>query len=157
MPLDIPHLVAPRALPDGSVSWEEEKPDIAKRIREGDGRLNWLGDDRLNLVLNMEFARQDPLERGLPRWEVWRAHEEGDPTLVVTCVAQRIDGDQLIMQLATHDSRTRDIAGDIIAARDKRAATLAKDARDENEGVADKLAWALGKDLGSPAQSGRIF
>lgn len=157
MGLDIPHLVAPRTLPDGSVSWEEEKPEIAKRIREGDARLHWLGDDRLSLVLNKTFADVDAHGRGLPRWEVWRSHEQGEPTLVSSCVSQRIDGDQLIMQLAAHDSRTHDIAQDVINARNDREARLAKDHRDENEQNADKLAWALGRDLDSPAQSGRVF
>lgn len=157
MGLDVPHLIAPRELPDGSVSWEEEKPEIAKRIRDGDPRFHWLGDDRLSLVLNKTFADDDPQHRGLPRWEVWRRHEEGEPTLVIHCVTQRIDGDQLVLQLAAHDSRTRDLATEMLAAHHAKREQLAKDARDENEGHADKLAWALGKDLSAPAQSGRIF
>lgn len=157
MPLDIPHLVAPRALPDGSVSWEEEKPEIGRRLREGDGRLNWLGDDRLTLVCNKTYEDPNPRKAGWPRWEVWRAHEQGEPTLVVWCVTQRIDGDQLLMQLSQHDTRTHDIGQEILDARDARAASNASRFRDENEDIADKLAWGLGRDLGSPAQSGRVF
>lgn len=159
-----PYLVAPRALPDGSVSWEEQKPEIAKRIREGDPLLAWIGDPRLTLVLNTTFATDEaeqakvrPDKRGLPRWEVWRAHEEGEPTLVVSCIAQRIDGDQLIRQLAMHDTRGRDLAQEMLDLRDAHEADLSKRHRDENEALADKLAWALGRDTGAPAQSGRVY
>lgn len=157
MGLAVPHshLVAPRALPDGSVSWEADKPEIAARIRDGDAEFGWLGDDRLTLVLNKTFAATDP--RRLPRWEVWRAHEEGEPTLVVSCVAQRIDGDQLVMQLAAHDSRTHDVAAELLAARDTRRDRIQRDAHDHNEDKADKFAWAIGRDLSMPAQAGRVY
>lgn len=157
MPVQVPHLLGARALPDGSYSFEEHRPEIGKRIREGDTRLGWLGDERLMLVLNVKYREEDPLRRNLPRWEVWRTHETGDPTLAVHYVGLKIDGDQLIRQLALHDSLTHDIASEHLAARDARTDRLKREHRDENEGRADKLAWALGRDVGAPAQDGRIF
>ncbi len=153
--MQTPNLVLPRSLPDGSVSWEAEKPELGRRIREGDPVLGWLGDESLELVLNIEHARTDP--NHLPRWEVWRKHPEGEPSMVAWIVRQRVDGDQLIRQLAQHDTRTVDVVGEYFKARDARAERTAKDFRAENEQNADKLAWALGKDTGAPAADGRIF
>lgn len=153
------HLLAPRALPDGSISWEAQRPEIGRMVRDGDPDTGWLGDERLSLVLNTSFAADHPEVNcnGAPRWEVWRAHEQGEPSLMVWCVTHRIDGHQLCRQLALHDSRTHDIATEMLAARDKRAADLAADHRAENEAGADKLAWALGRDMSAPAQSGRVY
>lgn len=148
-------LTLPQYEPDGSVSWEAEAPGVADRIREGDPTLGWLGDDRLELRLNIEHARTHFTK--LPRWEVWRVHEQGEPSMVISCIAQRIDGNQLIRQLALHDSRTHDIAKEIFDERDKAKARAEQDFRDENEEKADKFAWALGRDLSSPAQDGRMF
>lgn len=157
MPLEVPHLLGARALPDGTFSFEEQRPELGKRIREGDGRLGWLGDDRLMLTCNVAFKDEDPQHRNLPRWEVWRTHEEGEPTLVMWYVGPKPDGDQLIRQLALHDSRTHDIAAEVLGRRDARTDRLKKESRDQFEDSADKLAWALGRDLGAPAQSGRPY
>lgn len=152
------HLVQPRV--DGvagTVSWEENQPDLAVRIREGDARFGWLGDPRLSLRLNLEYAH-DPENKkpGLPRWEVWRNHETGTPTFVVSCVAQRVDGDKLMQMLAAADSRTHDIASEIIGRRDARDAAKKAAAIEEFEDKADKLQWALAKDLSAPMPDGRV-
>lgn len=164
MPLDVPHLLTPRATPDGTVSWEEERPELGRLIREGDGRTGWLGDPRLSLHLNVTFARDEdeqaklpPHKRGLPRWEVWRDHEQVDATMVGCCIAQRIDGIQLTRQLAAHDSRVHDIAQEMLDAREAHAKQSKKDLEAVTDEHGDKLAWALGKDLGLPAPSGRMF
>lgn len=151
------HLVGARALPDGSFSFEEQRPELGARIRDGDPNIGWLGDDRLTLVLNLKWPDDDPLHRNLPRWEVWRAHEQGEPTLVAHLTGQRIDGDQLLRQLAAHDSRTHDMAAELIDARDHQREQALRDARERDAGYADKLAWAVGRDLGAPAQSGRVY
>lgn len=145
----------PQYEPDGSVSWEAEAPGIADRIRDGDPELGWLGDELLELRLNIEHARTHFTK--LPRWEVWRKHPQGEPTMVISCIAQRIDGAQLIRQLALHDSRTHDVAAEILDKRDKVQAATEQAFRDENEEKADKLAWALGRDLSEPVQSGRYY
>jgi hypothetical protein len=151
----VPHLILPREKPDGTISWEEEQTAIAARIRDGDAALGWLGDDRLSLHLNVAFAREDP--RGLPRWEIWRRDEDGGAAMVTSCVRLRIDGDQLIRQLAAHDSRTHDIAAEVLARNDTRVEASKAAFREANEDRADKLAWALGRDLGIPAQDGRPY
>lgn len=151
--LRVPHLVSPRELPDGSVSWEEQRPELGARIRDGDGEFGWLGDDRLSLVLNKTY--EDP--HGRPRWEVWRRHEDGSSSLVVHKVGFRINGDELIEQLALHDSRTHDVAGEVLARRVKAKRDKERRFREHSEEKADKLAWALGRDLSVPAQPGRVF
>lgn len=158
MSLRSPRLVAPNYTPAGTVSWEETQPELARRIRDGDPNIGWLGDDRLSLHLNLTWADPDPAKVGLPRWEVWRDHETVDPTLVAAHVSRTIgNGDSLIRMLAAHDSRTHDIAAELLAARDQRDAAEKAANRDLFEGKADKLAWALGRDLDLPAADGRMF
>lgn len=148
-------IVVPHYNQDGSTTWENEQPDIGQRIREGDATLGWLGDPLLELRAHPHYIDADNVDRGT-RWEVWRHHEDGEPTLVASKFG-KLNGEQLIRNLAAHDTRTHDIATELIAARDARLEALKRDAADENAGIADKLAWALGKDLGAPAQSGRVF
>lgn len=158
MSLRSPRLVAPNYTPDGTVSWEETQPELARRIRDGDPNLGWLGDDRLSLHLNLTWVDPDPAKAGLPRWEVWRDHETVDPTLVASHVALRVgNGDGLVAMLAAHDSRTHDIASEVIAARDERERASKARSHEEFEHKADKLAWALARDLGEPAADGRIM
>lgn len=152
------HLVAPRVDGvTGTVSWEERDPGLAARLRDGDANIGWLGDPRLSLRLNLAYA-DDPENKkpGLPRWEVWRNHESAPPTFVVSCVAQRVNGDQLLRMLAAGDSRTHDIAVEHLAARDRRDATKRAAAVEQYEDTADKLAWGLAKDLGTPMPDGRL-
>jgi hypothetical protein len=151
MTVDLPHIVAPRAMPDGTVSWEEQRPDVAQRIREGDATLGWLGDPLLSLACTPDFEGT-----GVPRWEVWR-NSPGCAPEPVAFKRGLLEPDQLIRNLAAHDSRTHDLAAELLAARDQRTERVRKDGHELHEGNADKLAWALGKDLGAPAQSGRMF
>lgn len=158
-----PHLLAPRETPDGVVSWEESQPELARRIREGDAALGWLGDDRLSLHCNVKFAREvdltDPRSgKGVPKWEIWRRLDDGTSALVGSLVTLRIqNGDGLIRRLAAGDARTHDHASEMLERRARADAKAKGDARDGYADKADKLAWALGRDLSLPAQSGRVF
>lgn len=156
--LQVPHLIAPRELPDGTVSWEEQQPELARRIREGDASLGWLGDDRLSLHLNLKH-QPDPEhhpEIEVARWEVWRRHDDGNSSVVCHFVGDRPPADALIRGLARNDTRTRDLANEMIAARDAHNARVSRDFRERAEDKADKLHWALTKDLSEPAASGRV-
>lgn len=146
-------LVVPHYNSDGSTTWENEQPDIAKRIREGDATLGWIGDPLLELRAHPHYIDAENVDRGT-RWEVWRHHEGTEPTLVAHKFG-KLNGEQLIRNLAAHDTRTRDLATEMLAARDARREQVRRDGHDENEALADRLAWALGRDLSSPAQSGR--
>jgi hypothetical protein len=150
MSYQVPHLIAAREQPDGTFSLEEQRPELGKRIRDGDPTLGWFGDDRLSL----HGARDDD---GGVRFEVWRRHDDGTSTVVASKRGTIGTGDSLIRLLAAHDTRGRDLAAETIALRDRVKAAQRNDFMDEVEGKADKLAWALGKDLGTPAQSGKMF
>jgi hypothetical protein len=156
--LQTPHLIAPREKPDGTVSWEEQEPDLAERIRKGDANIGWLGDERLSLHLNLKY-QPDPDEHPeivLPRWEVWRRHDDGTSSVVCHFVGQRPSADSLIRGLARNDSRTRNIAVEMLEARGAREAREIAAFAEHCEDKADKLHFALSKDLGEPFASGRI-
>lgn len=159
MSLHRAHFLAPRATPDGVVSWEEHNPELAARIRDGDAALGWLGDIRLSLHLNKAYETDPENPKpGTPRWEVWRDHEGTDPTFVASHVSFTMgNGDGLIRMLAAHDSRTHDIASEVLAARDRRDASKRAEFGEISNDKADKLAWALGRDLSLPAQDGKVF
>lgn len=159
----VPHLLAPRATPDGTVLWEENSPEVGRRLREGDANVGWLGDDRLSLHLNLAYAHEaDPADpragHGIPRWEVWRDHETVAPTLVCSIVNLRIgNGDQLLRMLAAHDSRTHDMATELITARDARTAREKATFQEMSMDKGDRLAHGLGRDLGMAGQHGRVY
>lgn len=144
-------LILPRHLPDGSISYEEARPDIGQRIRDGDATLGWLGDPLLMLVCTPNFEGG-----GVPRWEVWRKHPEGEPSLVASKVGT-LEADQLIRILAAHDTRVHDVVAEVAARNGTRTEASKREFRAGNEERADKLAWALGRDLGIPAQDGRPY
>lgn len=154
-------LVAPRYLPDGTVSWEGQRPDLAQRIRDGDGQVGWLGDESLSLMLNTAYKTDpDNPKPGTPRWEVWRRHDVDPPSMVCSMVTWRINEAQvvkLLTRLAASDSRTHDIASEHLAARDAKEALAKANLREQAEGHGDRLAHALGKDLGAPMPDGKII
>lgn len=147
--MQTPHLIAPRELPDGTISWEEQQPDLAVRIREGDPNIGWLGDERLSLHLSPHYF-DEALGREVPRWEVWRRHEDGTSSLVCHKLGMRPDGDALIRGLARNDSLRHDIAGEMLALRAKHEAQVAAAHLEQAEDTADKLHWALSRDLSEP-------
>lgn len=158
MALHTPHLIAPREKPDGTVSWEEQQPELARRIRDGDANLGWLGDERLSLHLNMTHE-PDPVNAPgvtVGRWEVWRRHDDGTSSVVCHMVGDRPNADSLIRGLARNDSRTRDLAVEMIDTRAAHEAERSRRFREHAEDKADKLHWALSRDLGEPAADGRL-
>ena len=61
----------------------------------------------------------------------------------------------MLRALIAADSRRGDRARALIAADDAHRRDVERRLDDQNEELADKLAWALGRDLGLPAQDGR--
>lgn len=139
-----PHLIAPSQVGDGRMVWQETTGDVATVI---DALRAY--DPRLSLVRNVA----DDL------WEVWRMCEDEVPRRIASRPGARFPhGPSLVRFIAEHDTRRGfDPVADVQAHNDAvDAAKLARD-DDRNEAAADKLAWALGRDLDMPAQDGRIF
>ena len=147
-------IVTPRYLPDGSVLWEHEAPTIAQRIRDGDPTYGWLGDERLTLVHNAVWVDPDTGKRE-GRWEVWRDHEDGTRSVVMWRRGRRLPGPALLRALAEHDTRTRDVLSEIDAHNEAVDRDRERVAREQRLDLADKLHWALCKDLGEPMPDGR--
>ena len=82
---------------------------------------------------------------------------DGKDTLVCTREGERLPGNDLIRALIAADSRRHDRLAQLLAADDahRQAVNSRNDAMIEDR--ADKLAWALGRDLNMPAQDGRVI
>jgi len=150
------HLIAPAELPDGTVVWEEREPELGQLLRDGDPVTGWAGDDRLTLCLNTEYRDQRDGYSG-PAWEVWRRHEDGTSTIVMRKKGARIDRNVLLRLLAAHDTRHVNVIDQVAKANAANEKSLDDDFGDYVEDRADRLAWALGRDLEIPAQSGRYY
>lgn len=147
--IDQDALLRPREFPDGTVTLAGEAP-IDRKLREGDPTLGWEGDPTLQLALNTLTGR----------WEVWRRSDLGGEAVRICSAPQKggtLPGDELIRLLVNIDSRRTNVVEQIDqhnrALDDSRHAAL----REHIGAVADKLAWALGRDLGEPAQDGRLY
>lgn len=142
-------LLLPRELPDGSVVFAdaEDSQAIGYRLRNGDATLGWPGDPALSLVRN---TTKD-------RWEVWRTHEDGTKSIVGHRAGTRLPGNELILSIRDHDTRLVDVLGGIERQNDELAAKRDARFREKTGDAGDKLAWALGRDLGEPAQDGKMF
>lgn len=144
-------LVIPREDHAGRVVWQTHEAEISHRLRFGDPALGWEGDPELKLVRRLA-TDDEPA-----RWEVWRTAPDGTDTLVTTRGGDRFPGNDLIVALVRADSRRHDRLAQIMASQEAQRRRVEADRKAENLDRADKLAWALGKDLGMPAQSGRPF
>lgn len=144
MPIDTPHLIAPRALPDGRVAWAETQGDVGAvvtMLREYDPRCSLVRDNAAN------------------QWEVWRQCEDEEPRRLCSRPGEHVpNGPHLIAHLAKHDTRRGfDPIKDVDAAnaainaeRDRHFDELAED-------KADRLAHALAKDLDEPMPDGKMI
>ena len=140
-------LLRPRELPDGRVSMEGEA-EIDRLLREGDPTCGWHGDATLSLWYNAINHK----------WEVWRRGDlDGTATFVCSATGDKLPGKSLLRALAAHDTRHHDVVAEL----DKHNAMVARqqeaDFHAKIDDLSDKLAWALGKDLGEPAQDGRLY
>lgn len=146
-------LLLAKQTPDGSFEWTENI-DINRRLREGDATLGWDGDPSLTCVMNLTYE-QDGKRVG--RVEVWQRFGENDARIILSRVGTRVPSDALIRKLVEHDTHHVDVRAAVDAHNEKLEADRWNEFSDYVEDGADKLAWALGKDLGEPAQDGRPF
>lgn len=142
--LETAHLIAPSSLPDGSVVWNETGGDVGlvvTMLREY--------DPRLSLVRNNSAGQ----------WEVWRQCEDEVARHICSRKGTHVpNGPALINFLASHDTRRGfDPIADVEAANVAAQAAQDREFDEHAEDKADKLAFALGRDLGEPMQDGRLI
>lgn len=111
--------------------------DVARRAVEGDATLGWDGDDTLQIeaVYGPEGAR----------FEVTAADRQGRRYLVF--IHPRCDA-SLIRRLAAADNRRRDPVAEAMAQQAARERSARADRQARNEDMADRLHWALKRDIG---------
>ncbi len=129
-------------LPDGRILVSDHDVyDVERRLQEGDPTYGWPGDPNLFLAI-------DPQPRP-PRWEVHRLCDDGQVRRICVWKGEGAPDGQLIAHIAAHDTRTRDVFGNLEREETLRERLEESDADAHREEVADKLRFALRKDLGA--------
>lgn len=133
----------PRILPDGSTLLQDH--DFLDRLKAGDATVGWLGDDRLGVYIEDN------------RLAIKRLCEDGEiRTICRSKPGVRYLNSETLRYLARHDSRGEghDVVQRVIADYDKRQKeqhTALKELCDE---TADRMEFALMKDIGRTEGSG---
>lgn len=128
----------PQYMPDGSVI--EIDSEIVDRLHNGDSAKGWEGDP--NLVLTWH--------RGEGRFELWRLEDDGEYRMVMRGrPGMRILDGGIIDFLVAHDTRRGyNPYADAVRHNLAREAHAAEQRDGAIAEVADKLHWALKKDIG---------
>lgn len=114
---------------------DDEVRQLPRRVKDGDATLGWEGDDRLRVFVNertAEFEAWAPLE---DRSDFYLAARSSTP-------------EGLVRQLARNDNRRHDRLSEIVKANERAAASAKRDYDDAFDDAADKLQFALRRDLG---------
>lgn len=121
--------------------------DIGLRLAKGDATLGWEGDPALSLHLAVEIdARGEPVPNGQVAYEVWHVGADGEPYCVLS--AQKCD-ERIIRRIAAADNRRTSLTNRVESLQNKIDAARASREADQRGALAEKLAWALRKDLGA--------
>lgn len=124
---------------DGRAIWlDPEVQDLVDRLHLGDPTIGWEGDPRLAIY------------RGPGRtWELWRLENDGEYRMVCKSRPGLGLDNRLIVRLVQHDARR---GFDPKKAVDANNAKVDKERNsaihDKKLAAADKLRWALIKDVG---------
>lgn len=133
------HEIVHPAIVDGRPLWiAPEVQEMIDLLHNGDPTLGWEGDPRLALYRSEG-----------DRWELWRLEHDGEMRMFCRSKPGAKLDRGLIVQLVAHDGRRGfDLKKHVDEAN--AAVHRANDARisDMQASAADKLAWALRKDLG---------
>jgi hypothetical protein len=131
-------IIHPNTL-DGRGIWlAPEVQGFLDRLQNGDSTIGWEGDPRLAL-----YRTQDR------RWEIWRQEHDGEPRLVCRSRPGLALDNRLIMRLMEHDTRRGfRIKEHVDKVNAKVDADKAAALQPQKEAAADKLMWALRKDVG---------
>jgi hypothetical protein len=129
----------PVLLNDGSTLLMDS--DFEQRLKHGDASIGWTGDERLGVY------------QADGRIEIRRLCEDDELRVVMRSrPGMRILDTQALRFLAEHDSQSRR-AYDVRADMDKHNATVERHAQADHrahvEQFADKLRWAMRKDIGA--------
>lgn len=128
----------PQLMPDGSTIIYDG--DVAHALIHGDPTKGWEGDERLALTWNGKDQRI----------ELWRFEEDGEYRMVLRGrPGKRVVDAGIIDFLVTHDTR-RGYNPYAEAMKANKAQYAADDQKvyDQHGELADKLHWALMKDIG---------
>lgn len=132
-------LTLPTFLPGGGSLWVDE--DFYKRLHWGDASIGWNGDPDLGVYYLGD------------RIEIWRWCEDGEPRRIMRSKpGVRALDTAALRFLAEHDSRRRggyDVKAEVDAHNAAIDADKERDFDAKLEAAADKLHWALRKDLGA--------
>jgi hypothetical protein len=115
--------------------------DFDRRLKEGDASIGWTGDERLGVY----YADG--------RLELRRLCEDGELRVIMRArPGVKVLDTQTLRFLAEHDSQSRR-AYDVRAEMDQHNDTIRRDAERQvaahNEQFAEKLRWALRRDIGA--------
>lgn len=142
-------LLEARALPDGTFEYLDATGTV-DRLQQGDATLGWAGDENLSLCVDTKA-------------DEWVVYYRGPDGVNRPCMRRKhIPGEgvpttSLIRAIVAHDTRHIDVVAQVDKA-DLAAAKVRDDRFHDRTGdAADKLAFALGRDLDIPAQDGRVY
>lgn len=122
---------------EGQVLVEGAVTDTLRKLKFGDGILGWEGDVNMQLLVDTATGLYD----------VWTLDVAGEPSLVV---AQKpYADDRLIRDVIHADSRRFDVVGRVLEKIDKRQELEREAHKAQVAEMADKLHFALMKDLGA--------
>jgi hypothetical protein len=123
-------------LPDGTrVAVEHGVQDTLRLLKHGDGILGWEGDPNMEIMVDLITGMYD----------VWTLDTQGRPYLAFS---RPYCDHRLVQDALACDTRRRDVAGDVMKLNLAREAAAQATFEDQVEEYADKLHFALRKDLG---------
>lgn len=124
---------------DGRALWvDPEVQDIVDRLQNGDPTLGWEGDPRMALYRSLDG-----------RWELWRLEHDNEYRMVCRSRPGLALDARLIEHLVAHDTRRGfDAQMALEAHNGKVYADRQRVSQDRMNSAAERLRWALKKDLG---------
>lgn len=110
--------------------------DTVRALKHGDGILGWEGDENMEVLVDLSTGMFD----------VWTLDAHAEPMLVLS---RPYCDHRLVADVLRADTRRRDVAGDIIAHNIAVDEARKADFDARTEEAAEKLQWALRRDLGA--------
>ncbi len=124
-------------LPDGTrVAVEGQVLETLRALKEGDGILGWEGDPNMEIFLDMASGTYD----------VWTLDNQGEPYMALS---RPYCDQRLVVDVLAADTRRRDVAGSVMAHNKRVEAAAKADFAAQVEEHAEKLQWALRRDIGA--------